>query len=157
MAGRVTNPLLTQLQDFVGEWEMQAAVDGQPIGGSALTTFTLLEEGAFLAQRAEWKPDESSPPEWVANAPFPVTTIVGLDDSSDTYWQLYADARGVFRVYQMSFDAGIWKLWRDAPGFRQRFSATFSQDRRTITGRWEKSPDGSTWEIDFDITYTKVG
>jgi hypothetical protein len=24
-------------------------------------------------------------------------------------------------------------------------------------GRWEKAPDGRTWETDFDLTYRKVG
>jgi hypothetical protein len=42
------------------------------------------------------------------------------------------------------------------PGFFQRFTGTFSTDRRTITGGWEGSRDGSSWEPDFDVTYTKV-
>lgn len=28
--------------------------------------------------------------------------------------QLYADTRGVYRVYQMSFQNGVWKVWRNA-------------------------------------------
>jgi len=51
---------------------------------------------------------------------------------------------------------GVWKLWRDAPGFSQRFTGTFSDDGRTIKGRWEKSGDGAQWDHDFDLTYTKV-
>jgi hypothetical protein len=47
-------------------------------------------------------------------------------------------------------------LWRDAPGFFQRFTGTFSDDGTRITGRCEASEDGSTWEPDFDVTYTKV-
>ena len=69
----------------------------------------------------------------------------------------YADARGVFRVYQMSLSERVWKMWRHAPGFFQRFTGTFSDDGKTITGRWKKSSDGSNWEPDFDLTYTKVG
>jgi hypothetical protein len=38
----------------------------------------------------------------------------------------------------------------------QRFSATISDDGNTISGRWEKSPDGRTWETDFDLTYRKA-
>ena len=48
-------------------------------------------------------------------------------------------------------------MWREAPGFFQRFTGTFSDDNNTITGRWEGSRDGSNWEPDFDMTYTKVG
>jgi hypothetical protein len=51
---------------------------------------------------------------------------------------------------------GIWRLWREAPGFWQRFVGTFSDDGRTISGRWEKSVDGLKWEHDFDLNYTKT-
>jgi len=38
----------------------------------------------------------------------------------------------------------------------QRFTGTFSADGKIIEGRWETSRDGSSWEHDFDLTYTKV-
>jgi hypothetical protein len=57
----------------------------------------------------------------------------------------------------MSLSDGVWKLWRDAAGFSQRFEGMFSDDGKTISGRWEKSADGMQWEHDFDLTYTKVG
>ena len=69
---------------------------------------------------------------------------------------LYSGSRGVARLYQMCFKDGEWKQWRDDPtAFSQRFSATFSKDGRTITGKWEINEDGN-WGHDFDITYTKV-
>lgn len=30
------------------------------------------------------------------------------------------------------------------------------EDGDTITGRWEKAPDGSTWETDFEIIYRRL-
>ena len=56
----------------------------------------------------------------------------------------------------MSFDGGVWKIWRQAPGFCQRFAGTFSDDGESIRAAWEKSPDGSGWEHDFDLFYRKV-
>ena len=56
----------------------------------------------------------------------------------------------------MSLRENTWKLWRDFPGFSQRFTGTFSDDHKIITARWEKSGDGSKWELDFNLTYTKV-
>ena len=56
----------------------------------------------------------------------------------------------------MSFSEGVWKMWREAPGFWQRYEGRVSQNGKTITTRWEKSSDGTTWEHDFDVTYTKV-
>ena len=57
----------------------------------------------------------------------------------------------------MTFNKNEWKLWRDFPGFSQRFIGTFNEDHNIIIARWEKSSDGSNWELDFEETYTRVG
>lgn len=92
----------------------------------------------------------------VVHAPFPVTSVIGVDDSSGEFSMLHADSRDVFRIYRMTVVDRTWKLWRDDPGFFQRFIGEFSEDRRTIAGGWEESPDGSAWKRDFDMTYTRV-
>jgi hypothetical protein len=73
-----------------------------------------------------------------------------------TLLQHYSYSRDVARVYEMSFVDGVWKLWRFAPGFSQRFTGTFEGTGDTITGMWESSEDGSTWEHDFDLVYTRA-
>src|SRR5262249_15013681 len=83
--------------------------------------------------------------------------LISRDESAPTYTVLYYDARRVSRVYEMSFSEGVWKMWREAPGFWQRFESTLSTNCQTLTGRWEKSSDGATWEHDFDVPYTRVG
>jgi hypothetical protein len=150
------NAALGRLDALVGEWELHAVFQGQPFGGRGRTTFAWQEGGAFLFQHADVEPAPDTPAELVANLPFPVVTIIGLDDSTERFTLLYADARDVFRVYEMSLSDGVWKLWRDAPGFFQRFTGTFSDDGRTITGLWELSPDGTNFEPDIEMTYTKV-
>jgi hypothetical protein len=46
---------------------------------------------------------------------------------------------------------------RDAPDpFPQRYTGTFGDDGKAIAGRCEKAEDGSNWETDFDLTYTKM-
>jgi hypothetical protein len=57
----------------------------------------------------------------------------------------------------MSFGDGVWKLWRDAPGFSQRFAGTLSEDGNTLDMQWELSTDDSTWTDDLKITYRRVG
>jgi len=37
----------------------------------------------------------------------------------------------------------------------QRFVGKLRDVGRTIEGRWELSPDGTAWELDFLITYRK--
>jgi len=69
---------------------------------------------------------------------------------------LYYDARSISRIYQMSFSDRVWKIWRESPDFSQRYEGILSQDSHTITAHWEKSSDGTPWEHDFDLTYTKV-
>ncbi len=83
----------------------------------------------------------------------PVTSVIGLDDASGHFTMLYADARGVHRVYRMRLDDDTWRVWRDEPGFFQRFTGSFADGGRTIDGRWERSTDGSAWELDFEMRY----
>ncbi len=55
----------------------------------------------------------------------------------------------------MSFSAGVWKMWREAPGFSQRYEGKVSADGNTISGRWQTSSDGTKWEHDFNVTYSR--
>jgi hypothetical protein len=56
----------------------------------------------------------------------------------------------------MTLSDGVWTLQRlaDPPDFCQRFTATVADD--TIDGRWESSPDGTTWSPDFALTYSRL-
>lgn len=148
--------MLARLDALVGDWELSASIGGSEVTGG-LTRFEWIENGDFLVQHADADVPPDAPAEWIANSPFPVTTIVGLDDARERFSMLYADARAVCRVYEMSLNDGVWKIWRNAPGFFQRFTGTFSDDGRTISAFWEMSDDGKTWRRDFALTYSKVG
>jgi len=95
-----------------------------------------------------WHVDLPEAPDGVA--------VIGCDGISDAYYQLYTDDRDVQRIYEMSLDDGVWKLWRDGDPFSQRFTGTFSEDGKTIAGRWEIEEESKPWKTDFDLTYTKV-
>jgi hypothetical protein len=56
----------------------------------------------------------------------------------------------------MSFADGLWKMWREAPGFWQRYEGKVSADGHAVAGRWETSSDGTKWEHDFDVTYARA-
>jgi hypothetical protein len=162
---RESNLLLSRLDAFTGTWEVEASVHGRAMGRGR-ATFEWREEGAYLFQRAEagpplpptpadWPEGAPTREQWQEYSPLPVTMFIGLDDTAERFTVLYADAREVFRVYQMSVDDGVWRLWREAPGFHQRFTGRFGAGGRTITGAWEGSPDGTDWAYDFDQTYTR--
>jgi hypothetical protein len=139
------------LEPFVGKWSMRADFPGAPPSDlRGLTVFEWAAGERFLLQR--WEVTHPDAPDGVA--------IIGFDAERETYLQHYFDSRGVARVYEMSFTAGVWRLTRTAPDlspldFSQRFTATFSADRTRIEGEWEISHDGSSWEHDFDLTYAK--
>src|SRR5688572_12884513 len=150
MAENQRNPALERLDIFIGEWNIEITSMSFRTDPSVVergrTSFDWLEGGAFLIQHSE-----------ISAADFPRSTaIIAPDDAAETYGMLYFDSRGVSRIYKMTFHGGIWTIWREFPGFSQRFNGTFSDDNNMITARWEKSSDGSHWEHDFDLTYTKL-
>jgi hypothetical protein len=144
---------LEPLTPLVGEWRMIPIFkDMPPAELGARVTFEWLSGERFLIQR--WEVPTPEAPDGIA--------IIGTDPEHEGgYLQHYFDTRGVARVYKMRFENGVWKLWRDEAdfsplGFSQRYTGTLSDDGTTITGAWEICHDGTTWEHDFDLSYTKV-
>jgi hypothetical protein len=52
-------------------------------------TFEITQEGADLLP--------TTPIVWRENSPFPIVTVIGVDDPSGAFTYLYADGRGVRR------------------------------------------------------------
>jgi hypothetical protein len=137
----------------VGEWRIEDPTRPFPpdAADAARGTFEWTLGGAFLLQR-------SSVP--VPEAPDGLS-VIG-PDAGEGYTQHYFDSRGIARLYTMTFDGREWTLERHAPDFsplpfHQRWLGTFSPDGATIRGRWETSPDGRDWELDFELAYERVG
>jgi hypothetical protein len=140
---------LERLDVFVGEWSMATSLTPTPADAPrARTTFEWLPGRRFLVQR--WEVEHPDAPDGIA--------IIGFDADRATLLQHYFDSRGVARVYEMTFGDKVWTLERlaAAPDFSQRFTGTFDDDDATIVGRWESSSDGSNWNADFALTYTRA-
>ena len=139
---------LEELEVLIGEWTMEAIPPGgEPWPGEAHATFEWLEGDQLVLERSTVEMPEA--PDSLC--------VIGCDAANGTYYQLYTDDRGVCRVYEMSIGDGEWKLWREGDPFAQRFTAKISDDCNRIEGRWEAAKDGSNWENDFDLVYTRVG
>jgi hypothetical protein len=136
-----------RLDALVGEWIMEGTHPVDPSTSvRGRVTFEWLDGESFLVQR--WSVEHPDFPNGIA--------IIGCDASAEACSMHYFDSRGIARVYQMDVDDGEWTVWRDEPGFAQRFTGIFGDGGNTIAGRWERSSDGARWEHDFDLTYRKV-
>ena len=82
--------------------------------------------------------------------------ILGSDDSEGQYYMLTFDERGVSRKHEVSLQDNVWKWWRNASGFSQRYEGIISEDGNMIIGKGELSKDGVSWEPDLNLTYTRV-
>ncbi|MGH2934233.1 MAG: DUF1579 family protein [Gaiellaceae bacterium] len=138
---------LDSLDVFVGEWSMRSSLAPDPASAPrARTTFEWLSGRQFLVQR--WEVEHPDAPDGIA--------IIGFDADKTALLQHYFDSRGTARVYRMTFADKVWTLYASAavPEFSQRFTGTLEDD--TIVGRWETSSDGTNWNLDFDLIYTRV-
>ena len=142
----ISNLDLEPFRVLIGNWNTSGThplVPDTIVEGRA--SFEWLENGAFLMMHSEV--DDPRFPNGVA--------ILGSDDLKDEYFMLYFDERGVSRKYQVTLYENIWRMWRDAPGFSQRFTGTIVNGGNTIIGTWELSKDDSTWEKDLELTYER--
>jgi hypothetical protein len=130
------------LSQLVGEWTTEAThpmVPGTVVRGHS--TFEWLEGEQFLVNRAQ--NDHPDFPDSIS--------VIGNTEGLRMH---YFDSRGVHRIYEVGFDGG-WKIWRDHPGFSQRFTGTFADGGATISGQWQLSRDDETWDDDLVITYRR--
>jgi hypothetical protein len=134
------------LEPLVGEWRTAVELPGreETIGGR--TTFAWLPGGSYLIQHA------------VVDGPqFPNgIMVIGPDAGGDRIVQHYFDSRGVARVYEIALEDGVLRLWRDGADFAQRYTGRFGVDGTTIRGAWERCDDGTSWQLDFRLGYTRL-
>jgi hypothetical protein len=137
------SPALDAFDPLVGTWDTAARhrlVD-EVVRGT--TTFEWLEGGHFLIQRS-----------WSDDARFPDgISIMGPPEAGDGLLLEYFDSRGVRRTYDVAVEDGVWRIWRVAPGFSQRFAATLGPD--SFEGVFELAETPGAWERDMTVTYRR--
>jgi hypothetical protein len=133
--------MLERFGVLVGTWATEAThplVDGVVQGS---VTFEWLEGGRFLIQRShndhELFPD--------------ALCVIGRPEAGDGLVMEHFDSRGVRRTYGVSLTDGVLRIWRDHPGFDQRFSATLGPD--AFEGQWQLAETPGHWRDDLKMTF----
>ena len=156
-----SDPELSALGQLVGTWTTEAthpAMPGVVVHGTVLVEW--LEGERFLIQRM--RTDHPKFPDSISIIGHTGRDRVdgatgGAPAASDSPLQLhYFDSRGVSRVYHTSVDDTTWRIWRDAPGFSQRFTGTITDGGRRIAGRWQLCEDDRHWTDDVEISYQRT-
>lgn len=156
MPQHTRHPMLTHLDQLVGEWETEATHRLLPaVVVRGRSTFEWLEGGHFLIWRAHNEhpdfPDSIS----ILGCEAPADGDAAGDATDGCFLSTF-DSRGIVRHHSLVAEAGAFRFWRDWPGFSQRFIGTFSADGVSITGVAALNQDGATWEEDLWITYRRV-
>jgi hypothetical protein len=142
----IPNPALQPLAVLVGRWTTEGSHPLVPdVTLRGRVSFEWVENGAFLLMRSDV--DHASFPHGLA--------MFGSDDAQNRLFMLHFDERGTSRMQNVSIENNVLKWWRDQPGFSQRYTNTIASDGKTMVGKGELSRDGTTWERDLDLTYTR--
>ena len=137
------DPKLEPFDALVGTWATEAKhrkVD-EVVTGSI--TYEWLEGGHFLIQRS--RNDHELFPDAIC--------VIGAPEAGDGLVMEYFDSRGVRRSYRTSLDDGVLRIWRDTPGFDQRYSATIAPD--VYEGVFELAETPGDWQEDMRVTYRR--
>jgi hypothetical protein len=138
------DPALEPFDALIGTWVTEAThpmFDGVVPG---TLTFEWLEGGRFIVQRSH--NDHEAFPDAIC--------VIGAPEDADGLVMEYFDSRGVRRTYGIALEDGVLRMWRDAPGFDQRYSATIGHDGFEGTFQLARTP--GDWQDDLHVVYRRA-
>jgi hypothetical protein len=137
------DPELDPFDALIGTWTTEAThpLVEEVVPGS--TTYEWLEGSRFVIQRS--RNDHELFPDAIG--------VIGVPEAGDGLVMEYFDSRGVRRTYGVSLDEGIFRMWREHPGFDQRFAATLAPDN--FEGQWQLARTPGDWQDDLKVTYRR--
>ena len=136
--------MLEAFDALIGTWATEAKhrlLDEVVLGGAS---FEWLAGGHFLIQRLHL--DHELFPDMIC--------VIGAPEGGDGLVMEYFDSRGVRRTYGVSVEDGVWRMWRQQPGFDQRFCAKPGGD--VVEGVWELAETPGDWQDDLKVTYRRT-
>ncbi len=131
---------MSALDRLLGSWvfTMNHSTIAEPVTGHQ--RYERVLDGAFVLQH------------WTYDRPdFPDALTMLSEEQSH-----YFDVRGIVRIFALDIDDVGWSMVHLDRDFSQRFKVRF-QGADAMEGSGEASRDGgTTWQLDFTITYQRV-
>jgi hypothetical protein len=138
------DPALEPFDALIGTWTTEGThpqFDGVVRGS---ITFEWLDGGHFLILRS--RTEHELFPDWIS--------VIGAPETGEGLVMEYFDSRGVRRTYGVSLEDGVLRMWREHPGFDQRFSARLGRD--AFDGLWQLAETPGDWRDDLAMTYRRA-
>ena len=139
------DPALESFDALTGTWVTEAVHPALDAVVPGSTTFEWLEGGHFVVM--ESRNDHELFPDAIG--------VIGAPEAGDGLVMEYFDSRGVRRTYGVSLADGVLRMWRDHPGFEQRFSATLGDE--AFEGLWQLARTPDEWVDDLKVVYRRRG
>lgn len=144
-----------RLDAFVGKWHMEGQQLAGPAGPaasiSAMQTYEWLPGGQFLIHRFDGH---------IGDSPAACIEIIGFESERRCYRAYTFYNNGQMNVWDIELRDGQWRLLGDwnagGKSLKVRCTTTFTDDGKTMHGKWEYSSDGSTWLTFWDVSARKV-
>jgi hypothetical protein len=137
------NTALEPFEALIGTWDTEAThpmIEGTHPGW---WSFELLTGDQFLVVRSH--NDHELFPDAIA--------IIGAPETGDGLVMEYFDSRGVRRTYGTAIENGVWRWWRDHPGFDQRQVATLAPDTFELVSKLAREP--GEWKDDLKVVFRR--
>jgi hypothetical protein len=138
------DPRLDPFEVLIGPWTTVATHPSIDAVVPGSVVFEWLDGGHFVVERTH-NDDERFPD---------AISIIGAPETSSGLVMEYFDSRGVRRTYGVSLEDGVLRIWRDAPGFDQRFSAELGHD--AFQGLWQVAIGPGDWKDDLKVVYRRA-
>ena len=133
------------LAPFIGTWQTTGATRASAGESShrieAVDTYEWMEGGYFILHRIESKKPTA----------FTGLEVIGAD-AGGGYFLHHYDSNGARIVSKGEIAGREWRVVAKT----ERFTGTISEDGQTISGSWDRSTDGKSWEPWMDITLRKT-
>jgi len=138
------HPGLAPFDALVGTWTTEAKHQAVDYVVTGTVTFEWLEGSHFLVQRSH-----------VDHELFPdAICVIGAPEEGEGLVLEAFDSRGVRRTYGTAIEDGVWRMWRDAPGFDQRLEARLGQEE--FQGLFQLAEAPGEWQDDMVVTYRRT-